>query len=126
MIVRIVGEGQYRLDDILIDDLNELDRQLQADLEAGDAEHFAELLHQMAALVHERGTPVADDELVRSDAILPPEDATVEKSRRCSRRRLDPGLRPRDPHAHTHHSSYEHPRRQQPVPAAPGPSGLDG
>ncbi|MEZ4571623.1 MAG: hypothetical protein R2849_15080 [Thermomicrobiales bacterium] len=64
MIVRIVGEGQYRLDDILIDDLNKLDRQLQADLEAGDAEHFAELLHQMAALVHERGTPVADDELV--------------------------------------------------------------
>jgi hypothetical protein len=35
----------------------------------------------MAALVHERGTPLADDELLPSDAILPPEDSTVDEIR---------------------------------------------
>lgn len=81
MIVRIVGEGQFRLDDDLIDALNELDARLQEYLDADDEEHFSDLLHQMAALVHERGTPLADDELVSSDAILPPEDATVDEVR---------------------------------------------
>jgi len=79
VIVRILGEGQFRLDDVLIDDLNALDEQLQEYLEAGDDEHFSDLLHQMANLVHARGTPLADDELVQSDAILPPEDATLDE-----------------------------------------------
>ena len=81
MIVRIVGEGQYRLDDNLIGALNDLDVRLQEYLEAGDEEHFSDLLLQMAELVHEGGTPLADGEIVRSDAVIPPEDATVEEVR---------------------------------------------
>ncbi|HLT19425.1 MAG TPA: hypothetical protein VKZ96_08220 [Thermomicrobiales bacterium] len=79
MIVRIIGEGQYRLDDALIEDLNALDERLQEYLEAGDEAHFSALLHQMAQHVRHRGTPLADDELVQSDAILPPGDATLDE-----------------------------------------------
>ncbi len=77
MIVRILGEGQFRLDDDLIDALNELDTRLMEYLDDDDEEQFSALLHQMANLVHERGEPLADDELLPSDAILPPEDATL-------------------------------------------------
>jgi hypothetical protein len=81
MIVRIVGEGQFQLDDTLINDLNELDGQLQEWLEAGDEVRFSALLHQMAGLVREHGTPLPDGELLRSNAILPPDDATVDEVR---------------------------------------------
>ncbi len=81
MIVRIVGEGQYRLDDALIDALNALDAELQTDLDSGDAEHFSGVLQRMVALIHERGTPLADDEMLPSDAVVPPEDATVAELR---------------------------------------------
>jgi hypothetical protein len=81
MIVRIIGEGQFQLDDALIYDLNELDGQLQEQLDASDEARFSDLLHRMAGLVRERGTPVPDEELVRSNAILPPEDATLDEVR---------------------------------------------
>lgn len=81
MIVRIIGEGQYRLDDALIDEVNALDGELQADLDSGDAEHFSQVLHRMAALIHERGEPLDDDEMLPSDAVVPPEDSTVEELR---------------------------------------------
>ena len=81
MIVRIVGEGQYRLDDALIDDLNELDDRLQTYLASDDPGNFSETLGEMAALIHERGEALADNELVASDAIVPPDDASVAEIR---------------------------------------------
>ena len=81
MTVRILGEGQYRLGENLIDALNDLDARLLAFLDAGDEEHFSELLSHMASLVHAQGTALDDAELVRSDAVIPPEDATVEEIR---------------------------------------------
>jgi len=81
MIVRIIGEGQYRLDDALIDDLNALDAELQIDLVSDDAAHFCEVLQRMAALIHERGEPLADAEFLRSDAVVPPPDALIEEIR---------------------------------------------
>jgi len=81
MIVRIIGEGQYRLDDGLIDDLNVLDAELQIDLDSGDAAHFTDVLRRMAALIHGRGEPLADQEFLRSDAVVPPPDASVEEIR---------------------------------------------
>ena len=79
MIVRIVGEGQYRLDDELIQELNRHDTALMAALAGDDFGGFREVLAAMADLVHQRGQPVDDTEFVQSDAILPPEDATPEE-----------------------------------------------
>lgn len=81
MIVRILGEGQYRLDNALIDELNELDARLQIYLAASDSGHFRGVLGQMAALIHARGELLADEELLPSDAIVPPEDASVNEVR---------------------------------------------
>jgi hypothetical protein len=82
MIVRVVGDGQYEVDDSVLTRLNELDRQA---LQALDREDEAELdgfLDQMAALVREEGTQLADDVLTASDVVIPPSDLTLEETRR--------------------------------------------
>ena len=42
MIVRILGEGQYDLDDHALDALNGLDTQIESAIEAGDGDILAE------------------------------------------------------------------------------------
>ena len=82
MIIRVVGEGQYEVDDSVLARLNELDRQA---LQALDREDEAELdgfLDQMAALVREEGTQLADEVLTASDVVIPPSDLTLEETRR--------------------------------------------
>jgi hypothetical protein len=81
MIVRVSGEGQFRLPDEDATRLNELDNEAVAAAEAGDEVGFGELWAQMLALVESDGEALADDELVESDVILPPRDISFEEAR---------------------------------------------
>jgi hypothetical protein len=81
MIVRVSGEGQFRLPDGDASRLNDLDNQAVAAVEGGDESAFHELWGQMLALVEADGEPLPDDELVESDVILPPRDITFEEAR---------------------------------------------
>lgn len=74
MIVRIAGEGQFRLPDEDSERLNELDNRAVAAVDAGDETGFKELWSQMLELVARDGNVLPDDELVESDVILPPRD----------------------------------------------------
>jgi hypothetical protein len=76
MIVRIAGEGQFRLPDEDSDRLNELDNRAVAAVEQGDETGFQELWSQMLELVSSDGNALPEDELVESDVILPPRDIT--------------------------------------------------
>ena len=76
MIVRISGEGQFKLPDDDAERLNELDNRAVSAVESGDETGFQELWQQMLALVETDGEALADDELVESDVILPPRDIT--------------------------------------------------
>ena len=72
MIVRIMTEGQYRLPDSALSDLNDLDNKLVEVTARGDAAEFHRLLVQMHDYVKRNGQAVPADELVGSDVILPP------------------------------------------------------
>ena len=76
MIVRISGEGQFRLPDEDAERLNELDNRAVAAVEQGDETGFRELWSQMLELVAADGNALEDDELVGSDVILPPRDVS--------------------------------------------------
>jgi hypothetical protein len=76
VIVRISGEGQYRLPDSDAERLNELDNRAVSAVEQGDETGFGELWAQMLALVETDGVEVGDDELLPSDVILPPRDSS--------------------------------------------------
>ena len=81
MIVRIAGEGQFRIPDEDQDKLNELDNAAVEAVEAGDEGRFQEIWGQMLALVESDGNALADDELVESDIILPPRDISFDEAK---------------------------------------------
>jgi hypothetical protein len=76
VIVRIATESQYRLPEEAGDELNDLDNQVVAAVEAGDEERFHELFEQMLDLVRRAGDPLGEDEIEESDVILPPPDTS--------------------------------------------------
>jgi hypothetical protein len=80
VIVRIAGEGQFRIPDEDQGKLNELDNAAVAAVEAGDEPSFLDLWSQMISLVCQDGNALDDDELVESDIILPPRDITLEEA----------------------------------------------
>jgi hypothetical protein len=81
VIVRVSGEGQFKLPDEDAERLNELDNRAVSAVEQGDETGFKELWSQMLEIVSSDGNAVADDELVESDVILPPRDISFEEAR---------------------------------------------
>jgi hypothetical protein len=81
VIVRILGKGQFRLDDSQLGRLNELDNAVAAAVAAGDAGGFARAFSDLIDMVETSGTPVADSDLVTSDHVLPHVDTTLEEAR---------------------------------------------
>jgi len=81
VIVRISGEGQFRLSDEDADRLNELDNRAVAAVEQGDETGFRELWSQMLELVASDGNTLDDEELTDSDVILPPRDISFAEAK---------------------------------------------
>ena len=81
MIVRILGEGQFRVDDDAAAKLTALDKDLDAAVRDGTEAAFSAALHAAEALVRASGTAVGDDEFVTADYILPFSDATLDEVR---------------------------------------------
>ncbi len=81
MIVRVSGEGQFKLPDEDAERLNELDNRAVSAVEQGDETGFKELWSQMLELVSSDGNAVSEDELVESDVIMPPRDISFEEAR---------------------------------------------
>ncbi|GHF62025.1 PspA-associated protein PspAA [Streptomyces thermodiastaticus] len=81
MIVRIMGEGQVRLADSHLAELNKLDDELLAEVEKGDGSGFRRTLTALLTRVRELGEPLPDDSLEPSELILPAEEATLEEVR---------------------------------------------
>ena len=81
MIVRLLGEGQFRVDDSLLSRLNELDAVVEQAVNAGDERALWTGLQALADVVRENGVKLADDDLSPSDAVIPPEDLSLEEAR---------------------------------------------
>ncbi|MFE5400998.1 hypothetical protein ACFQ9Z_06270 [Streptomyces sp. NPDC056580] len=81
MIVRIMGEGQVKLDDAHFAELNELDDELLAEVEGGDEAGFRRTLSTLLDAVRRLGAPLPDDALEPSELILPSPEATLEEVR---------------------------------------------
>lgn len=82
MIVRLMNEGQYRVDDGLREQLNELDDRAQTALEGNDEPGLDDMLDEMWQLVRARGERLPDEDLSASDLIIPPSDLTLEETRK--------------------------------------------
>ncbi|MGH2919357.1 MAG: PspA-associated protein PspAA [Solirubrobacteraceae bacterium] len=76
MIVRIMGEGQYRLDEEAAERVNALDNEAVAAVEGDDEDAFHIAFEQMLELIRTDGEHMNDNELEASDVIVPPADIT--------------------------------------------------
>ncbi|MFI0216643.1 PspA-associated protein PspAA [Streptomyces lydicus] len=81
MIVRIMGEGQVKLDDAHFIELNKLDDELLQEMESGDEEGFRHTLGALLGAVRRMGTPLPDDALEPSELILPAPGASLAEVR---------------------------------------------
>ena len=81
MIVRVMGEGQWHVDEVAAERLNRLDDELGRAVEAGDEDAMRRGLRALADVVRETGVRLPDDDLSPSDAIVPPEDLSLEEAR---------------------------------------------
>ena len=91
MIVRILGEGQFSVDEAATAELNKLDTQLEAAVERDDEDAFATALHGLLDKVRELGSTLPSDALEPSDLILPASDSSMDEVRRLL---TDDGLIP--------------------------------
>jgi hypothetical protein len=77
MIIRIMGEGQLRVDDAALDELNHLDAGLEAAMERHDEVGFDSALKALLGRARELGTALPPDAIEPSDLILPREGASM-------------------------------------------------
>ena len=77
--MRILGEGQFRVDDETADKLTLLDKELDAAVDHHEEAAFRAAMSSAIGLVRQHGTPLDADEIVTADYILPFSDATVEE-----------------------------------------------
>jgi hypothetical protein len=81
MIIRIMGEGQLKLDNSAVDELNKLDSDLEKAVAANDEAAFGSALQGLLAKARALGVALPPDTIEPSELILPREDATIEEVR---------------------------------------------
>ena len=91
MIVRLMGDAQFRVDDDVREQLNELDDRAVSALEQDDEPTLDGVLDEMAQVVRDRGERLPDEDLSPSDLIIPPSDLTLEETKQLF---TDEGLIP--------------------------------
>ena len=92
MIIRLMDDAQYEVDDGVLPELDGLDEQALAAMQRDDPEALRTALEQMADIVRERGRRLDDASLAPSDLMLPAADLSLEEARRVMN--LDEGLIP--------------------------------
>ena len=91
MIVRILGEGQFDVDDAATPELNQLDTDLETAVDQNDEAAFTTALTSLLTHVRAHGSPLPTDTLEESDLILPHEDSSMDEVRKML---TDEGLIP--------------------------------
>ena len=80
MIVRIMGQGQYNVDNTLVKQLNAIDNRIINHISGEDKDGFREDLAELISLVRDKGVLLDPAKIVQSDIIVPPEDLTFDEA----------------------------------------------
>ena len=81
MIIRILGEGQFRVDAATAAELQARDGDVESAVERNDQGALTAALGALLARARQ-GTPLPPDSLEPSDVIIPYEDATIDEVRK--------------------------------------------
>jgi hypothetical protein len=89
MIIRVLGIGQFKLDDQHLDSLNRVDNNIVEHVSKGNQKEFRKDLAKLISIIKDKGAPLDPSELVPSDIIVPPEDMSFAEAKTIF---SDPGL----------------------------------
>ena len=82
MIIRILGDGQFRLDDNLVDRVNKIDNKIVKHVSQGNKEEYARDLANLISTIKELAEPLDPVEILPSDINVPPSDLSFEDARK--------------------------------------------
>ena len=81
MIVRILGEGQFEVDEQLRGRLEALDAEVEARFQANDEEGFEKALQTLQDEIRSAGRPLDPTTIMPSDLAVPAHGSTLEEVR---------------------------------------------
>lgn len=81
MIIRIMGEGQYRAPESICDELNQIDNRIVQLVAEGKADEFKKELVRLISEVKGKGEAVNSEEILESDIIVPPADLSFDEAK---------------------------------------------
>jgi hypothetical protein len=86
-IIRILGYGQFAVDNNTLDEINKIDNNIVKLLENEEIDdyvrpEFKRQLKLLDEMVREKGMIVDSKEIVQSDIVLPGKDITLEEARK--------------------------------------------
>jgi phage shock protein A len=82
IVVRIQGEGQFRLASSFKGQLDDYDKKVMAAIDVGQPASLKQSVHDVIAFVKSHGLAVPDSENVASQVVLPSEDLTLEEAKK--------------------------------------------
>jgi hypothetical protein len=82
MIIRILGEGQFLLDEVHLEKVNAIDNQIVVDVTQGNKVKYEQNLAKLISTVKELGQPLDPARIIASDIIIPPPDMSLEEARK--------------------------------------------
>lgn len=77
MIVRVLGDRQYELDDSVLPELEQLERRLDEAVSSGDESAYADALEAVHDKVQRAGRPLEPTDLLPSDLTVPHEGSSI-------------------------------------------------
>jgi hypothetical protein len=80
MIIRIMGEGQFKVKSSLFDDLNKIDNKIVECVHKGNEKEYKKNLLKLISTIKREGKALDDKELVQSDIIVPMADMTLKEA----------------------------------------------
>jgi hypothetical protein len=83
-VVRIMGQGQYAVDDKTLRKLNNIDNAMVelVGRERSDDVEFKKKLTELSEMVMKNGKPLDPKEIIKSDIILPSVDLSIDEAKR--------------------------------------------
>lgn len=85
MIIRIIGQGQYRVDSSVFDTLNRIDNRIVGYVEKGNEKGYRKGLDELIGTIVSEGKKVPGKEIIESDVIVPPADMSLDEARQVFR-----------------------------------------
>ena len=81
MVIRIAGEGLFRVPTSIKPALDALDSAMDTAIQHNEAKSFATCTAQLASLIATSGTKLDENEIVKSDLVVPSQDMTIDEAK---------------------------------------------